>query len=328
MDTGDPKIEPLVGVIIVHYNNVEDTQRCLASLEGLDYRNFFTVIVDNCSPNNSGAELRRRFEGDRLQFVLSPENRGFAAANNIGMGQARAYGAKYFWLLNPDTEVELSSLSALVAALGEADEVAACGSKILYGKTETEGVDESIWGAGGIVDFEKREVSMRGTQQKDHGQFDTPTSCDYLPGCSLLVRADIVERVGAMPERYFMYFEETDWCTRMKRAGFQLRYVPTSVVRHYFHDPKMQEPFGVYYYNRNELYFWQAFASRAQRYKISLEVLVKRLPQNVKALFAAPDAHHRSIFLAHVLSQIDFLLGKTGKRNSFSRSTHAIATVT
>ena len=136
---------------------------------------------------------------------------------------------------------------------------------------------------------------------------------------TLLFRSELVEELGYIPEDYFMYFEETDWCTRIKRKGYALRYVPQSLVWHHFEHKKVNEAFGVYYYNRNQRMFWFRYGTLRSKIRIAAQTLFKKLPEAKRALRAAPDSAHREIFGAHVSSCTDFLLGRFGKRQGLRR---------
>ncbi len=306
----DPGLEPRIGIVLVNYNCLTDTIRCLDSLSRLDYRNYFVVLVDNASPDGSGEQLKD-FASNTIRIICNPENKGFAAGNNVGIHQARSMGARYIWLLNPDTEVAPDALRALVEELHTNPVVAATGSKILYGEGTPEKAGR-IWGAGGTVDPQQQQIEMRGNDALDEGQFDVVEDCGYLPGCSILVRTSVIKEIGLLPEEYFMYFEETDWCQRMRKASYRLHYVPSSVVYHHFSDPKMQTAFTVYYYNRNNRLFWWRYSN--SKLRVIRKTLLKELPSALRALFAAESAEHRQLFIAHTKSCLDFLLGRFGKR--------------
>jgi GT2 family glycosyltransferase len=312
---------PCVGIVIVNYNCAKDILRCIASLERLDFQDFVIVVVDSCSPDNSGTRLAESLHGSRIVVICSTENRGFAAASNIGIKHTQALEVDCVWLLNPDTEVDEKALSALLAQAKNKPEAAAFGSKILYGKSRSNNLpgEQIIWGAGGTIDFQSRQLAMRGTAEPDRGQYNTAQECDYIPGCSLLFRASCLEQVGYLPEDYFMYFEETEWCTKIKENGQTLYYVPESIVWHHFDDHKMQEAFTVYYYNRNERFFWFRRSSLPQKARLVAKTICRDIPRVLCALWAAPDERQREIFRAHLAGAVDFLLCRRGKRRSFSR---------
>ncbi len=309
---------PTVGIVIINYNCAPYTLDCLRTVEKLSYTNYFVVIIDNNSPDLSGYYLQQALKDKRVTVIINPENCGFGAGNNIGIRHALEGEAEYIWLLNADTFVHPEALSQLVKQANEYPEVGAFGSKVLYEEEPLSPKKEEgkpiIWSAGASIDFSKEEVKMFGSHEEDRGQHDQLRECEYIPGCSLFFPAKVISEVGYLPEEYFMYFEETEWCTRMRKKHFKLLYVPESVVWHRFQDNKMQTPFGVYYYNRNNRYFWFRQGDIFKKIAMIVRTLFKDLPRAQRAFKKAPDEASREIFSAHRASCLDFLFGRFGKR--------------
>jgi len=318
--------KPKVGIVIVNYNTVDDVRVCLDSVNALEYANFFAVVVDNDSTAPDASTLAGVVRERGQIFIQSPENRGFAAANNIGIHYARLSDADYVWLLNPDTVVDRLALRALVDAAENAAVPSAFGSKIIYGPIDAEGAAAAaragyrpggrIWSAGGEYRLDTKTVAMVGWGEEDNGAFDREAECGYLPGCSLFFPVGLLDAAGYMPEEFFMYFEETEWCRRMADEGIALRYVPTSVVWHRFEDEKLQRPRTVYYYNRNELAFWYRRSNPAEKLRTLWTVLSKKIPEARRAERQAPDKKQRAIFAAHEAAYWDFVFGRTGRRTA------------
>jgi len=306
-----------VAIVIVNYNGLEDIRRCIASLNQLDNQNFKTIIVDSSSPDGSGRKIKNEFI-DSCECILLHENKGFAHGSNYGIASALSMKVEYVWLLNPDTEVQSNALDAFLQAADKYKESSAFGSKVYYGDGCTpENIQASgsnvIWCAGGAIDNTSQEIKMIGCHESDEGQYNNSYTCQYIPGCSMLVRAESFRDVGLLPEDYFMYFEETDWCCRLSKSGKELRYIPNSVVTHHTKDSKMNSAFVVYYYNRNELLFWFRESSSFGKAKLFIDVLLKRIPRNLRAFFLAKSRNDKEIFKAHLRSNIDFLFGRFGK---------------
>lgn len=315
--------KPSVWAVIVSYNSFDDTCACVRSLLASSYENLMVVVVDNNSPDGSGFMLQNAISSPRVKIIRSPENNGFAAGSNIGLHYARNCGAELFWLVNADVTVDSNALFHLVECFANHPECGAVGSKVLYPrfskrhKRENEIVNlDLIWGAGGKVDFSKREVQMLGWREIDQGQYDDMRECDYLPGCSLMVSRLAIDKIGYLPEMYFMYFEETDWCTRMREEGFKLLYTPGSVVWHDFDEDGKKSSNMVYYYNRSTMLFWHKHSRGISRLKFVCRVMFKDLLRAQRALKAARNDAQREIFRAHRDSCIDFLLGRVGRRRT------------
>lgn len=310
-----------VAVVVVNYHCLAFTLQCLASLAELEYPNFIVIVIDNGSTDQSGEELLRRFPNQEVKVVISPENLGFAGGNNLGIRYAREYGAEYVWLVNADTKIDSHALTALVEEAKKHPEGGAFGSKILYDGVPAKVAERGgrqdvsvIWGAGGKIDPRTQTIAMTGWHEVDNEQYNSLRTCDYLPGCSLFFPLSTVDKVGGLPEEYFMYFEETEWCTWITAAGLKLYYIPGSIVWHCFDDDKMSKAFGVYYYNRNNLLFWFRRLSFFKRIQLVADVVFRRLPRIRAALRAATEEEQKAIFRAHWWSHVHFLLGRFGKQ--------------
>jgi N-acetylglucosaminyl-diphospho-decaprenol L-rhamnosyltransferase len=198
-------------------------------------------VVDNASGDDSVGVLARAI--DALGFaawasvLASASYGGFAAGNNLAIAQAMASAAPpdLFWLLNPDTVVRPQALVRLVEFLRAHPNVGICGS----------GIDE---GDGTPWPFAFRFPSVLGEVEQGfafgpvsrllgrfavrHPMGAEPARVDWVSGCSMVVRRQVVERIGPMDEGFFLYFEETDFCLRAHRAGFECWYLPTSRILH------------------------------------------------------------------------------------------------
>jgi len=239
----------LVHIIILNWNGFEDTIECVESCLRLDYSPYEIVIVDNGSDDGSENILRKRFPG--LKLIQTGANLGYAGGNNVGIRYAINEKPDYVWLLNNDTVVDSKALSALVSTAESEASIGMTGSKILSYSQPSH-----LLYAGGLVDMSIGSTEHVGMGCKDTGQFNESQETAYITGCSLLVKRPVIENIGLMNEAYFLYFEETEWCTKAKRAGYRLIYVPESVVLH-----KESVSTGkikgavLYYLTRNRLYF-------------------------------------------------------------------------
>ena len=213
-----------VGIVILNWNQPGDTIACLESLQRLDYPSYEVVVVDNGSEDSSPELIRRRFP--RITVIENGSNLGFAAGNNVGISHLMRGNAAYVLLLNNDTEVAPDFLSVLVEEGENRPEVGVLGPKIYY-------YDPSnvIWSAGGRVDRYGRARHLL-VDEVDDGAPQPVVDVDYVTGCAILVKRQVIERVGVLNERFFIYFEETEWCARARRAGFRVLYVPRSHVWH------------------------------------------------------------------------------------------------
>ena len=214
---------PLVSIVTLNWNQAAVTCDLLASLERVTYPRVEVVVVDNGSEPRDLALLDAYYPHPRL--IKSPTNLGFTGGNNLGMRQARG---EYVLLLNNDTEVEPDFLEPLVAAMEADPGLGACSPKIRYFHEP-----ERIQYAGGTaVDPWRGQARWIGSGEVDRGQHDVSGPTELGHGAALLIRRRVLEEVGLLGEDYFIYYEEVDFGTRLRRAGWRAHYVAESTVWH------------------------------------------------------------------------------------------------
>jgi GT2 family glycosyltransferase len=254
----------LVAVVILNWNQEKDTAECLSSLRAVRGGPLRVILVDNGSPPESVDRLERTFS--EALVIRLPENQGFAAGNNAGIARAVQEGASHILLLNNDTLVDPNFLAPLLEGLKE-PKTGMVGPKIYYHPEVTR-----IWFAGGMIDWRTGRQWHLGADELDKGQWDRPREVDYITACCLLAPAGLFQEIGGLDERYFIYFEETDWNLRARRRGYQCRYLPDSRIYHKVSQAmKTGSPTSDYYYTRNRLLFFKSHAPA--RYRIWLIAL-------------------------------------------------------
>ena len=207
-------------------------------------------MVDNASRQNEAAVIEERYP--TVTTLRSERNLGFSGGNNLGIKIARG---SYIFLINNDTYVETDGVRSLVDRLESSPEAGAVSPKIRFAFPP-----QNIQFAGYT---ELSKITMRnepiGMGCPDDGCFDTPHPSPYLHGAAMLVKREVVERAGLMPEIYFLYYEELDWCTAMARAGYVLWYEPRCTVFHKeSQSTGQQSPLRTFYLTRNRLlYAWR-----------------------------------------------------------------------
>ncbi len=225
---------PVVFIVLLNWNGLNDTDACLESLAGLDYPNYKVIVVDNASTDGSERELRARHP--TLTLLQSGANLGFAGGNNVGLRYALEHGAEYVWLLNNDTLVEPDALTQLVTKMQREPELGLCGSTLLY-----ESQRDSVQALGGarynrwLGTVQHVGQHERWPQDVDEGEIEG--QLDYLIGASTFVSRLFLETVGLLQDDYFLYFEELDWATRARgqpghQSKFRLGYAAKSIVYH------------------------------------------------------------------------------------------------
>lgn len=245
---------PNVFIIILNWNNYADTIECIRSVRKSSYKNLHMIIADNHSDNDSEAILRMEFP--ELMIIQTGANLGFSGGNNVAIKHALKQGADYVLLLNNDTVVKSDFLEYLVEA-GEKDETVG----VLGGKTYNFYDTKRLCSAGADINWLKGTAAFhRGEGKIDEGKFDELCYVTFVPGYFMLIKSRVIDQIGYLDERYFLGVEEIDFCVRVKKAGFNLLYVPKGVIWHKVTaSHKKYEPMFIYNGYRNKLMFMKTY---------------------------------------------------------------------
>ncbi len=236
--------QPLVVTVILNTNRREDTLACLESLRRVSYSNHRVIVLDNASTDGSVEVIRSSYPAARV--IPLEQNLGYAGNNNVGIRLALEQGAGWVFVLNEDTVVDSACISHLVE-VGESDPATGIVGPLVYHYDEP----DIIQSAGGILDGRWNSIHT-GQNEKDCGQFSRPRKVDWISGCAILVRREVIEQVGGLDERFFYYWEETEWCVRARRKGWQIFHVPAAKIWHKGVQRNYQpSPNVTYYATRN-----------------------------------------------------------------------------
>lgn len=243
-------MQPAVSIIVLNYNGREDTLACLRSLEHLTYSRTNVIMVDNDSADGTVEAVRKAHPA--VTIIETGANLGFTGGNNRAIQYALEHQADYILLLNNDTIVAPDFLNIMVEVMEQDLTIGVSGPMIYYHSTP-----ETIWTAGGSIDWKHGTTSMVGLNQEDVSQFGlSPMPVDFVSGCALLARRAVWEKVGLLDDTFFMYYEETEWCVRASRAGFKIVTIPMAMIWHKISiEERATSPRTYYYMVRNRLLF-------------------------------------------------------------------------
>lgn len=233
-----------LSVVVVSFNTRELLRQCLRSIYAQPPAGGLEVwVVDNGSTDGSAAMVRAEFPA--VHLVESPRNLGFAAANNLALPRCQG---QYILLLNPDTALEEGALDALLSFMAAHPDAGAVGPRLVNpdGTPQPSGFRFPTL-AMLFLDFfplHPRLANSRLNGRYPHRQ--SPFLIDHPLGACLLVRREVVQKVGLLDEGYFMYCEEVDWCMRIKRAGWKIYCVPQARVVHYGAQSTRQLPAAMF----------------------------------------------------------------------------------
>ncbi|MCX6357182.1 MAG: glycosyltransferase family 2 protein, partial [Candidatus Aureabacteria bacterium] len=224
-----------LSIIVVSWNSRPYLEACLSSLsEGAGPIAYEAFVVDNGSTDGSAAFVRERFP--QVQLIANPENRGFAAANNQAL---RLAAGRYAILLNPDTRVHPHALEKLVRFMDDRPDAGACGPLLLNEDGSPQHAARrfptfgyalgarTIMGRLGFFRKSYDAGRMRGVIFRETTEVDQPS------GAALLLRRSVLEQVGLLDERFFIFYEEVDLCRRIRDAGRRIYLFPGATITHY-----------------------------------------------------------------------------------------------
>jgi len=279
--------QPLVTIISVNYNEPEETSALLESLYQSDYTHFETYVVDNGSKRKISMDLETQYPN--LKCIIHPENLGFAGGNNLAIEKGQG---EYFLFLNNDTLIPPNFISKMIEFMESNPTVGIASPKVIY----PDGVIQYA-GATNINPLTGRGKTI-GLFQEDKGQYDKIYATDYPHGAAMIVSRKSLDKVGKMPEEYFLYYEELDWCMQIKRMGFQMYYVGTTYVIHKESiSVGTDSPLKVYYMNRSRLLYQKRNTTGFHLFSGIFFFLFVALPKaSVKYMLAGKKAHLVSLW--------------------------------
>ena len=229
--------EPVLSIVIVNYNSGEYLSGTLRSIMDFPPGVEWDVIVfDNNSTDDSIEKAKRITVDNRnFKFILSEKNLGFAGGNNKVIDQLRS---KHILLLNPDTSVTKNSLDVLINYLDQNDDVGAVGPCLIDKDNEYTVSFGWFPTARGIISGAFLPKRLQSPQSGGLGiapdeSIKEPMDVDYVSGACLMTSREIFYKTGLLDENYFAYFEETDWCLRLKKRGYRVVLIPSARVYHY-----------------------------------------------------------------------------------------------
>lgn len=248
-----------ISIITINYNGLKDTCELLDTLPVED-DSIEVIVVDNASKQDEVTQIEQRYP--QIKVIRSKENLGFAGGNNLGIQAAQG---KYLFFLNNDTLLRphTSDFRHLITRLESSDKIGAVCPMIRFS-----------WGNNpiqfaGYTPLSKITMRNRsiGFGEADNGQYDTPHSTPYAHGAAMMVKREVIDKAGLMPECYFLYYEELDWSMMIRRAGFDIWYEPSCTIFHKESQTTGQNsPLRTYYITRNRLLFVKRNNPNATRY--------------------------------------------------------------
>lgn len=261
-----------IGIVLLNWNGWKDTAACIDSLKQLECHNYTIIVVDNDSTDNSVKELSKI---DNIVLLQSKSNLGFSGGCNIGIEFALQNNCQYVWLLNNDTIVDSMALCYLLEQFSLNSKAGIVGSAIFYfGKNEIQ-----CYGGGKIHPLTGISHFVKCSKKID--------SLEYISGASMLVTKEVFEKIGLLSNEFFLYWEDTEFCFRAKRAGFELVVAKNSTVRHKEQASANKVPsIKCKYYSKGGIVFLTQYFGKTKALIFSIWIILKQvLKLNYKNMF-------------------------------------------
>ena len=294
---------PLVCVVLLNWNQCEDTLLCLESLAKISYSPTRIVVVDNGSTDDSVALIRRRYPA--VEVIALRHNAGCAGGRNLGLTYARSLSTDFILFLDNDTVVDPRFLCHLIDAAEKDPSIGILSSRIVLNSNPS-----ICWTAGGVV-------NANGTVDALHyytpscGVPDYTFKVDWVPGCVLMMRREVYESIGEFDNSYFIYFEDVDWCIRASKRGYRIVVVPRSVVYHKVSQSSGGDysPTKLYYWSRNRLYFMHHQTRGLQRLWTTVSLISEDITDGFGDIVLMKKPGHAK---ARWIGTLHFLLRRRG----------------
>ena len=251
--------ESELSIITVNYNGLADTCALIDTIPFND-KTLEVIVVDNASKDDEATIIAQRYP--QVKVIRSDHNLGFAGGNNLGIKAAQG---KYLYFVNNDTIFEsekrieksekyASVFQTLIDRLERSEKIGMVCPKIRF-TWDNRPIQFAGYTPLSRITMRNRSI---GYGEDDHGQYDSPHTTPYAHGAAMMVKREVIEKAGMMPECFFLYYEELDWSMMIRRTGYDIWYEPASTIYHKESQSTGQNsPLRTYYITRNRLLFAQ-----------------------------------------------------------------------
>jgi GT2 family glycosyltransferase len=270
---------PRIFIVILNWNGRKDTLECLRSVEKINYFSFQTIVVDNGSTDGSADAIRAQFP--KIALLEEKENLGFAGGNNVGIRHALQAGAEAVLLLNNDTCVDPHLLTHFAEQLKSHPQAGILGATILL-YDEKEKLDH----LGGFWNKKKAAFDFVGHRETLSEKHAKVQELEYVCGACILIRRDVFEKIGLLEPRFFLIWEEADFCFRAKNEGFLVLTSPSAKIWHKVSSSFVGgKPHTNYFWWRNRLFWIERNRPFGEIVRLAFSVLLPEIFHLLKLRF-------------------------------------------
>ncbi len=286
---------PLVSFITVNYNQTELTIELIESIYQYTTTTvpFEIIVVDNHSKISPKSKISRIYPDVRI--IVSGVNRGFAGGNNLGVEISRG---QFLFFINNDAVITEGSINAILSTFDDPS-IGVVSPLICYYPTSAQEVEVDVIqyaGATNVNPFTGRNTII-GEKQLDQSQYYQSKPTFYAHGAAMMVKREVLEKVGLMSEFYFLYYEELDWCERIRKAGYTILLAPTAKI---YHKESISvgktNPLKTYYLTRNRILFMAKNRNKLEYFVFTLFLFLLTIPKNALMYCTKGEWQHLAAF--------------------------------
>jgi len=293
-----------LGIVICNYNKAEALDACISSVLESTFQNFDLYVVDNASVDHSLRMLHEKYE-HKLTILANKENLGGSGGFNTGLRKAMEKEYPYFMCMDNDAIVDENAIRNLYEFLEEHQECGVACAKVYH--LENPDVVQQY---GIEIDFEEFCVRSPYEGKIEDGTLPDFVYCDAVPACAMMIRGEVLEKIGVLPEENFLYWDDTEWCYRCNRAGFKVACVGNAQALHAMGAKKETvNTFPTYYAWRNWLRFFLKYTPEQDLEKLCDRFLNSMFVMLYESIYNGEDGRVKTVMAAYD----DALHGVTGK---------------
>ncbi len=241
--------------VVLNYKRAQSTVECIQSLKMSTDEIQEIIVVDNASCDESVEYITKNIP--EIKIIESKRNLGYTGGMNLGLRCALENQPEYIWIMNSDVLVKENTLEYLLQEIEKKPNIGAASGTIYYYPNKNK-----IWYAGGNLVYWRASAF---TSYKRPKPEDESRIVSFLSGCSIIIRVKALQNVGLFDERYFMFNEDAELSSRIKKKKYELLYVPGAVLYHRV-DKELNTPFRLYYSTRNRLLFLETAPLKIQKH--------------------------------------------------------------
>lgn len=262
-------MKPKILIIILNWNGKKDTLECLSSIQKISYGNFETLIVDNGSTDGSAAAIKKQFPS--VKIIETGQNLGYAEGNNVGMRYGMEQKADFLFILNNDTIVDEAILTRFIEGFKKEPQAGILGAKI-YLYEQPDRLDH----LGGKWNKKTFSFDLIGYRQLDDSTlWGDMQELDYVCGAGFMIRKEVILQIGMLEPQFFVYWEDSDFCFRARKAGFKVMTCPKAKLLHKVSASFTGgKPHTSYFFSRNRLLWIERNLSRKEKLRFFLPTLL------------------------------------------------------